>query len=55
MDKKECISFGNAYINRLVNIEHEPSTNTGIDNIFNKHSIFKADQFYKLPGDDEGF
>ena len=53
MDKKECISFGNAYINRLVNIEHESSTDTDIDNIFNKYSIFNSDQFYKIPGDDE--
>ena len=39
MDKKECISFGNAYINWLVNIEHESTTDTDIDNIFNKYGI----------------
>lgn len=40
IDKKECISFGNAYINRLVNIEHESSTDTDIDNVSKKRSIF---------------
>jgi len=40
IDKKECISFGNAYINRLVNIEHESSTDTDINNVSKKRSIF---------------
>lgn len=54
IDKKECISFGNAYINRLVNIEHESSTDTDIFNVSKKRSIFKGGQFHKIPSDEEG-
>lgn len=43
MDKKECILFGNVYINRLVNIEYELFIDIDIDNIFNKYSIFNFD------------